>query len=860
MTACVNKKSKRVAAVVTASLVGALSIGAPAVAMAAGNGDIQLLATDPSAINNATVAYKGGVDGATFTYNGRAQGLTADTLTPKGGSDVQNLQLLPATNQQPGYYYFYVDMNKADKMAGYGISNVEYKNASGILTKLTGEWITTGMPKEIGNYAVVSGYWSGSAWTCADLAATFKIVPQSLSSATLFEGNDVEDNDFAWNGYAGSNTAANLENGNESLHVDKMGVALDGVRLDSSADYTLNILNLDGTDAVNIMPGTTYRAHIVGQGNFAGQVKDVEFTFGKCDLSKASITGKVQISAPSTLTVDALVKSINGNATTSFDTNGYAIQLVSGPDGGKLEDTSGKYTFKIKANADAKYFSGEQTFTYVKADKVADVKYDGDAFPTSKWSTDLSEATVNYFDVTKISATVDSDKVPADQVKVAVTKADGSAATAADLKTPGKYNVSVDVYYTDANKQIVAQQESVAVDVFYSVAEETDVFFTYEGENVVSSAEDEYTGEDLSKKMAVKVYAGSKELAEGTDYTVLIEKKQSDGKWAAVESVVDAGDYRFTIKPITFQLTGGDGMIEFEVTQAVLAAVPNGTVTDRDKDGDAKLGTFLPYTGSAIDVTFSFLNKDGEKVAIDSYDVVISKKGETKKSVVKDKDFYTATFSGISNDNYKLASTSVNFKVREAKSFGDVKNSDWYVGSVYQAKENGYVNGLRGTELFAPKATITRADVACILFNMAGGETEFEGHKNEMGGYETGFSDVDSHEYYALAIQWAKQAGVVNGYGDGTFNPLKQITREEFASMLANYAKALGDDVTVDDVDGVLGAYDDADTVSDWAESNVAWAVENGVMGNGGFIKGNGAISRAEVASMAVNYQAEPLK
>ena len=29
MTACVNKKSKRVAAVVTASLVGALSIGAP---------------------------------------------------------------------------------------------------------------------------------------------------------------------------------------------------------------------------------------------------------------------------------------------------------------------------------------------------------------------------------------------------------------------------------------------------------------------------------------------------------------------------------------------------------------------------------------------------------------------------------------------------------------------------------------------------------------------------------------------------------------------------------------------------------------------------------------------------------------
>ena len=46
MTACVNKKSKRVAAVVTASLVGALSIGAPAVALAANNTNIDMLSVD----------------------------------------------------------------------------------------------------------------------------------------------------------------------------------------------------------------------------------------------------------------------------------------------------------------------------------------------------------------------------------------------------------------------------------------------------------------------------------------------------------------------------------------------------------------------------------------------------------------------------------------------------------------------------------------------------------------------------------------------------------------------------------------------------------------------------------------------
>ena len=51
MTACVNKKSKRVAAVVTASLVGALSIGAPAVALADTNVDM-LVAPEENAFSS----------------------------------------------------------------------------------------------------------------------------------------------------------------------------------------------------------------------------------------------------------------------------------------------------------------------------------------------------------------------------------------------------------------------------------------------------------------------------------------------------------------------------------------------------------------------------------------------------------------------------------------------------------------------------------------------------------------------------------------------------------------------------------------------------------------------------------------
>ena len=60
MTACVNKKSKRVAAVVTASLVGALSIGAPAVALATGTTNIDMLvAPEENAFSRGDVELSG---------------------------------------------------------------------------------------------------------------------------------------------------------------------------------------------------------------------------------------------------------------------------------------------------------------------------------------------------------------------------------------------------------------------------------------------------------------------------------------------------------------------------------------------------------------------------------------------------------------------------------------------------------------------------------------------------------------------------------------------------------------------------------------------------------------------------------
>jgi hypothetical protein len=90
MTACVNKKSKRVAAVVTASLVGALSIGAPAVALAA---NVNLLAEGAvEAFNEGKVVLKesdGTANDSVLKWTGKKAEITATSVTPVSAGEIK---------------------------------------------------------------------------------------------------------------------------------------------------------------------------------------------------------------------------------------------------------------------------------------------------------------------------------------------------------------------------------------------------------------------------------------------------------------------------------------------------------------------------------------------------------------------------------------------------------------------------------------------------------------------------------------------------------------------------------------------------------------------------------------------------
>ena len=117
--------------------------------------------------------------------------------------------------------------------------------------------------------------------------------------------------------------------------------------------------------------------------------------------------------------------------------------------------------------------------------------------------------------------------------------------------------------------------------------------------------------------------------------------------------------------------------------------------------------------------------------------------------------------------------------------FIDVSIFDWYYDGVMYVTENGIMNGVGGNR-FEPETELKREMLAVILWNMT--------DNPEPNGIAP-FLDVTSDKYYAKAIAWANENGVMYGYGE-EFGVGEAVTREDFAAILYRYAAFKGYDTT----------------------------------------------------------------
>lgn len=266
----------------------------------------------------------------------------------------------------------------------------------------------------------------------------------------------------------------------------------------------------------------------------------------------------------------------------------------------------------------------------------------------------------------------------------------------------------------------------------------------------------------------------------------------------------------------------------YEITKP--SKVENGSIKVSDskaEKGDTVTITVTPDEGYELD-KLAVYDEDGDKI-----DLKDKGDGEFTFEMPKGDVEIEVSFALIEDETVKA-------------DFADVAADAWYADAVQYVYENGMMSGTSETT-FSPDLTTTRGMIVTILYRLEGSPDL----SNENLGYP--YADVDANAYYADAVYWARQNGIVSGMSAEQFAPNNAITREQMAAILYRYAQFKGYDVSVK---ADLSVYTDAAQVSTYATDAMAWA--NGAQLIAGTSQATltpaGNATRAQVATILMRF------
>ena len=825
MTACKDSHNGKKA--VSATLAGVLAVGmVPAAAFAAEapadeaqNDGIELLDTTSAVtlFNAGTIA----LDSAFSPVSGQANQFTANATTDGTALDLGTVTVTPKGQ------------------SAVAATGDDFK------VTVTKDGTEVKEIKAPGTYTVsieaVGGDYKGGK-----VSATITVKGASLENATLFQVNpddakDVSDTTFTYTG-----------------NVLDLGVQIGGKALKAGTDYTIKFVKAGGDanndPAVEVRNAGKYYAVITGQGNFVGNVKKI----ANVEVAPFDLAGAT-ISVDDVYGATAAKPSTPTSVKSGSDVLANPAEVKLTLNDGQTWDAKGQYTFTAEAKGNSNITGSNANVTCNKVDAVATFEYDGAAFPTEFTSNNGDKKPV-YFDLDKIAAKDAAGKaVDESLIAVTVTDKDGNDATA-DFKAHKAGTYTVKAAINDDTYTLGGSAECKVVIKEATVVTAENVVVKYQGK-IVTSVEKAFDGAAIeASDFTITVTDAEGEEIEGTTAKLV----DADGK--DVVEALNAGSYKLVIENenVDFQ---GEAVVPITINKVDLSTIKVGAEQKAWFDNtDNAVLTYVQKGTEVADLGLEYqsgTNEDGESVweALPAAAKVTVKDASGKEvTKLEDEGIYTIEISAADDDaalNYTFpAEVSITVADEDNLVFADnVDSSAWYYNEVNKAAELGLMSGYAETDLFGPNDTITRAQVAQVLFNMADGRADMdlgEGAYNELYGYKS-FDDVNGKMWYGKAIAWAKAAGIVTGYGDGTFAPENNITREEFATMLARYAQKYGNYTAGSAAD--FAAYGDASAVDSWAAEYVAWAVKGGYMGkNTNVLTPLANMTRAEAAAMVVRY------
>lgn len=267
----------------------------------------------------------------------------------------------------------------------------------------------------------------------------------------------------------------------------------------------------------------------------------------------------------------------------------------------------------------------------------------------------------------------------------------------------------------------------------------------------------------------------------------------------------------------------------------------NGDVSISDSradEGDTITITTKPDNGYVVDKVV-VEDEDGDKLDV-------TEKSDNKYTFEMPNGDVTVTVTfkeDTSSDEEEEETKDEETTDETALGFLDVSRNDWFYSAVEYVVNHDVMSGVSDSS-FAPNATLTRGMLVQILYNLE--------DRPDNNGINI-FTDVTTDAWYTDAVIWANNENIVSGMGEGIFAPNAEITREQMALMLYNYAQCKGYDVSAS---AELSAFTDGADVSSWASHAVQWAVAEGLMsgmGNG-TLAPQGTATRAEVSSIMMRF------
>ena len=175
-----------------------------------------------------------------------------------------------------------------------------------------------------------------------------------------------------------------------------------------------------------------------------------------------------------------------------------------------------------------------------------------------------------------------------------------------------------------------------------------------------------------------------------------------------------------------------------------------------------------------------------------------------------------------------------------SQAFADLDTTQWYHEYTDYVIGNNLMNGM-GNHRFAPNGTTTRAMLVTTLYRLADSPEAGEGST---------FTDVAEGAWYADAIAWAQDVGIAKGITETRFAPNSNVTREQAATFLYRFVTEYLKVESAESAD--LSMYKDADKISSYAKTAVAWATAKNLFEGfpNGTLQPKDTLTRAQLAKL----------